>query len=117
MTVKSSIDAYLFTYYTDNELSSVCPIGSSGPHAVVVYGYEHYSYGGEYHYIFNPAPRNPGHQTSLEEYRRYKWTVKRIMVYQKFKVSSWHCLLAELKNTIDFFQSIAYYLIGTWSTC
>lgn len=35
----------------------------------------------------------------------------------KFKVSSWHCLLAELKNTIDFFQSIAYYLIGTWSTC
>ncbi|WP_105305274.1 C39 family peptidase [Anaerolactibacter massiliensis] len=57
--------------------------GSSGYHAVVVYGYEHYSDGGEYHYIFNPDPRNASHQTSLEEYRRDGWTVERIMVYYK----------------------------------
>lgn len=57
--------------------------GPTGTHAVVVYGYERYSDGGEYHYIFNPDPRNSAHQMSLEEYQRDGWSVNRLMVYYK----------------------------------
>ena len=52
-------------------------------HAVVVYGFERYSDGGEFHYIFNPDPRNASHQVSLEEYQRDGWKVNRLMVYYK----------------------------------
>lgn len=51
-------------------------------HAVVVYGFEHYSDGGEFHYIFNPDPRND-HQMSLEEYQADGWSINRLMVYFK----------------------------------
>ena len=51
-------------------------------HAVVVYGFEHYSDGGEFHYIFNPDPRND-HQMSLEEYQEDGWSINRLMVYYK----------------------------------
>lgn len=57
--------------------------GPTGTHAVVVYGFEHYSDGGEFHYIFNPDPRNESRQMSLEEYRRDGWSINRLMVYYK----------------------------------
>ena len=57
--------------------------GPTGTHAVVVYGFEHYSDGGEFHYIFNPDPRNKSHQMSLEEYRRDGWSIERLMVYYR----------------------------------
>lgn len=57
--------------------------GPTGTHAVVVYGFEHYSDGGEFHYIFNPDPRNEYHQMSLEEYQRDGWSINRLMVYYK----------------------------------
>lgn len=57
--------------------------GPTGTHAVVVYGFEHYSDGGEFHYIFNPDPRNSNHQMSLEEYQRDGWSINRLMVYYR----------------------------------
>lgn len=40
-------------------------LGSTSTHWVVCYGYEHYSDGGEFHYIFNPGSEN---YTTLEQY-------------------------------------------------
>ena len=51
------------------------------PHAVVVYGYEYYSDGGKFHYIFNPSRDNP--RTTLEDYENAGYMINQVMVYWK----------------------------------
>ena len=53
---------------------------SKSPHAVVVYGYEYYSDGGVFHYLFNPSKGAAG---TLEDYKKAGYSINRIMVYYK----------------------------------